>query len=288
MPISATARALNQKLKETKYRQELMNNFAQTYEQPIDERPLDDTFPQSVQREQYYLDERLVQRLTLTDTIKGELFMIHGGGFVMERSLAFNRIVTAFLKMGYAVTVPDYPLAPDDTARIQGWTLQVYQNWVQQTTGSHFIFGDSAGANIALRLAFDIRDQGLARYSAMELLSLCPDRTFSATPEQRDADLVLDADQMQQMQEDVAFTPFDFMHETNYADLGQVRFDSGENEVSVPAVEQLAETMAQEPGNQVTCEIHSEMIHDFLMWQMLPEAKVALQAVDQYFMDNKH
>ncbi|SUP59087.1 Uncharacterised protein [Weissella viridescens] len=75
--------------------------------------------------------------------------------------------------------------------------------------------GDSAGANIVLRLLLDIRENSLKIPDASALVSLCPDTTFNVSKTAAQQDLVLDPKRMRCMQNDVGYQQFDFMQQTD-------------------------------------------------------------------------
>ncbi|RRG17643.1 alpha/beta hydrolase [Weissella viridescens] len=282
--LSEVATSINQKLAEMNYRQQLMNTFEEMQRIPAENRPRALKFPSKVNQTTVAYDAHTVRRLTLTDTTQGELFMLHGGAFILPASTAFNQVAVAFMKMGYAVTIPDYPLAPAKIADIRPWILDVYQDWVAQNpTVGHYMWGDSAGANIAFRLLLDIRDAALIRPDATAFVSLCPDTTFSVPEKAAHADLVLDPNRMRRMQNNAAYQQFDFMQLADYSSLGRLRFDSGGNECVASAVSEIAQACEVAGGNEVAISVHPELVHDYPMWQAMPEAKQTLQDIHLFF-----
>ncbi|WP_419155562.1 alpha/beta hydrolase [Weissella minor] len=285
MAISNEAKILYEKLQAMHYREQLMQTFSNNLELPENQRAKSTNFPKKVQQHMYQEDGYDVLTVWLDEKpIKGDLMMLHGGAFIMPISPAFNQLVVQFLKCGYRVCLPDYPLAPTALSQSRAWLLKVYRKWFEQSEGSHFLFGESAGANLALRLLLDLERQ--EQPCATELLSICPDLSFMASPEVIANDLILDADIMRTLQGYAALADFDFktLDENKY--VGSVHFDTGGNECNVPAVKQLTQQLAYNEKNDITVTISDGMIHDFMLWQMLPEAKEAIKAVDVFFQKN--
>ncbi|MHA7611303.1 alpha/beta hydrolase [Weissella viridescens] len=284
MVLSETAASINQKLAEMNYRQQLMDTFAKMQQLPADERPQSLKFPDKVKQTTVELEACSIRRLTLTDTTKGELLMLHGGAFILPASTAFNQVALTFMKMGYAVTIPDYPLAPAGLVNVRQWILKVYQDWMNQSQAErHYLWGDSAGANIVLRLLLDIRENSLKIPDASALVSLCPDTTFNVSKTAAQQDLVLDPKRMRCMQNDVGYQQFDFMQQTDFSHIGRLRLDSGGNECVVDSVKTIAQKCELADGNAVDCIIHPCLVHDYPMWQAMPEAKATLKEIDKFF-----
>lgn len=286
MAISNEAKILYEKLQGMHYREQLMQTFRNNLELPENERANSANFPKRVQQHMYQEDGYDVLTAWLDDKpVKGDLMMLHGGAFIMPISPAFNQLVLQFLKCGYRVCLPEYPLAPTALSHSRAWLLKVYRKWFKQSKGAHFLFGESAGANLAFRLLLDLERQ--EQPCATELLSICPDLSFMASPEAITNDIILDANIMRTLQGHATVADFDFKTLDESQFVGSVHFDTGGNECNVPAVEQLTQQLAYNEKNDITVTISDGMIHDFMLWQMLPEAKAAIKAVDVFFQKNQ-
>lgn len=286
MAISNEATILHEKLQAMHYREQLMQTFSNNLELPENQRAKSTNFPRRVQQRMYQEDGYDVLTVWLDDKpVKGDLMMLHGGAFIMPISPAFNQLVVQFLKCGYRVCLPEYPLAPTALSHSRAWLLKVYRKWFKQSEGAHFLFGESAGANLALRLLLDLERS--EQPCATELLSICPDLSFTASPEAIANDLILDANIMRTLQGHAAVADFDFKTLDESQFVGSVHFDTGGNECNVPAVKQLTQQLAYNEKNDITVTISEGMIHDFMLWQMLPEAKAAIKAVDVFFQKNQ-
>ncbi|KRN76898.1 alpha/beta hydrolase [Weissella minor] len=286
MAISNEATILHEKLQAMHYREQLMQTFSNNLELPENQRAKSTNFPRRVQQRMYQEDGYDVLTVWLDDKpVKGDLMVLHGGAFIMPISPAFNQLVVQFLKCGYRVCLPEYPLAPTALSHSRAWLLKVYRKWFKQSEGAHFLFGESAGANLALRLLLDLERS--EQPCATELLSICPDLSFTASPEAIANDLILDANIMRTLQGHAAVADFDFKTLDESQFVGSVHFDTGGNECNVPAVKQLTQQLAYNEKNDITVTISEGMIHDFMLWQMLPEAKAAIKAVDVFFQKNQ-
>ena len=98
----------------------------------------------------------------------------HGGGYVYPISpLHWKFLAHMVEKYRWSVTVPYYPLAPDNNAQsITDWALGFYRQYAA-AHGSNFIMaGDSAGGGLTAATAMLAREAGLPLPS--KLLLICP------------------------------------------------------------------------------------------------------------------
>jgi acetyl esterase len=102
-----------------------------------------------------------VYRLRDAAEARPMLLYLHGGGFQLLSRRTHARFATLFAKAGYVVFNADYRLAPrhpypaatDDARRAAEFVLAQATRWGGKP-GDLTVAGDSAGANLALGLAF--------------------------------------------------------------------------------------------------------------------------------------
>lgn len=290
--VSQQAEELNAKLAAINYRQQLLTAFSQPKSSDLISAIQPQRFKLPVQQSRQAFQGGQVVTLTNQRQSQSQqtVMMFHGGGFVLAASNAFREVALYFVRAGFRVVIADYPLIPAVSASaLRAWALGAYR-LVQAQYGSLILFGDSAGANIALRLALDLSPAQVATSLAgLELFSLCPDLTFNQADVQAraQADLVLDREGIKRYQVlamgERGMEDFSFSRQASWPSLGAIRIDSGANEFMVPDVERLAAGLAANPGNQVALYVHPSLVHDFIMWQVLPEAQTTLAAIAHFF-----
>lgn len=116
---------------------------------------------------------------TATERPAGSVVYAHGGGWVNQIvSFHWRLIADIAAEAGVVVTVPIYPLVPYGTA---GQTRERVLELVRsnlETYGPTCLAGDSAGGQIALSAALQLRDEGI-RLPMTTLISPALDLTFS-------------------------------------------------------------------------------------------------------------
>lgn len=109
---------------------------------------------------------------------------LHGGAFVLDLQRIQWAIPVGMLDhvRDADVTAAIYPLAPEATWRESTtFVRQTYLDMVDQYGAENIVvFGDSAGATLALLLACALRDEGVPQPAAMVLFSPVCDGTASA------------------------------------------------------------------------------------------------------------
>lgn len=107
-------------------------------------------------------------------TTKSTLLYLHGGGYFACSPRTHRPITAAFAKLGFAVFVPDYRLAPENPfpAAIDD-AEAVWNGLVERghAPASLVVAGDLAGGGLALALMLTLRDKGQALPAAAALFS---------------------------------------------------------------------------------------------------------------------
>lgn len=102
------------------------------------------------------------------------LLYLHGGAFIFQISRYHWSLIAELSKrLGAAITVPVYPLAPEyDFHAIFGMTMKVYRGLLNEVPASDIAFvGDSAGGNMAVVMTMMAREEGLPSPAAHVLIS---------------------------------------------------------------------------------------------------------------------
>ncbi len=155
-------------------------------------RPVEDPSPGAKIRERLAITEHQVDGATVYEARPGtgdatrRILYLHGGAYCFEMTpFHWNLVAELAEKLDAHVTVPIYPLAPEnDFHRIYGVMRQVYQDVMAEDPGA-MIAGDSAGANMALVLTMMAAKEGWPRPARLALISPGLDMTM-ANPDTRD------------------------------------------------------------------------------------------------------
>jgi acetyl esterase/lipase len=114
------------------------------------------------------------------------LLYLHGGGFVLSIQPPHWQLIGRLVeRLGCAVTVPLYPLAPEhDAADARDFLLGIYRDLAGGLPARRplVLIGDSAGGNLALALAVQAREQALPAAAAVVLLSPAVDMSGQQPP----------------------------------------------------------------------------------------------------------
>jgi epsilon-lactone hydrolase len=122
-----------------------------------------------------------------TNVSKRHVIYYHGGAYVNDMAGPHWDIIGALIDAtGATVTVPIYPLAPEQNHRSAfAFLADVYRDVLTKAAASDVVFaGDSAGGGLALGQAIEFRDQNLPMPRRIILFSPWLDLTL-ADPEAR-------------------------------------------------------------------------------------------------------
>lgn len=108
---------------------------------------------------------------------RGEILFLPGGAFVFGPDAGHWRFARWLTAQGWAVTIAAYPLAPEaDHRSVDQFLHEAFARWQDRNARAPFaLIGDSAGANLALRLA--LRDR--AAVQALVLITPWLDLSLS-------------------------------------------------------------------------------------------------------------
>ena len=132
------------------------------------------------------------------------VFYFPGGSYTDQpRAVHFQFLNALAENTGSMIVLPVYPKLPDaDAETSYAAVLSFYEDFMaDQTCGTLFFMGDSAGGGMALSLAMQLRDAGIA--GPDQLVLLCPwvDVTMSNPdiPEYEKKDTALDSRQLMEL-----------------------------------------------------------------------------------------
>ncbi|TIT88083.1 MAG: alpha/beta hydrolase, partial [Mesorhizobium sp.] len=110
------------------------------------------------------------------------ILYLHGGAFVFQIT-SYHWVLIAEMaeRLGFGVTVPIYPIAPEHNFHdMFGMVGEVYRRMLQQTDAEDIVFmGDSAGGNMAVVLTMMSAEKGLPAPSRHVLISPGLDMSLS-------------------------------------------------------------------------------------------------------------
>jgi acetyl esterase/lipase len=110
------------------------------------------------------------------------ILYLHGGAYVFEiTSYHWNLIAEMADRLGFGITVPIYPIAPEhDFHDMFGMVGEVYRQMLDETKAGDIIFmGDSAGGNMAVVLTMMAAEEALPLPSRHVLISPGLDMSLS-------------------------------------------------------------------------------------------------------------
>jgi acetyl esterase/lipase len=144
--------------------------------------------PHARLRERFFVEQRRVAGRTVftlspRDRVaQRHLLYLHGGGYVLSIMDPHWKLIETLLdRLNCAVTVPFYPLAPEQTVGdVWAMLLPLYQALTAEIGAGHLtVMGDSAGGNLALSLAMQVRDRSLPLPARVVMISPSLDVTFT-------------------------------------------------------------------------------------------------------------
>lgn len=242
----------------------------------------------------YVAVERPVAGRFMTTVDRGEpvpyhVFMLHGGGYIMEAMTMHTDKVKAFADRGLRVTAFAYPLAPEnDMDTIHNAVEEAYMMVRELYPNDKFaVYGDSAGGGLGLNLLMRLRDKGVAdrpmksvwASPAVDLSMTNPDILKYA-----DTDKSLNYDEEKKLvtvlcgendPKEVRYSPL----YGDLTDLGDMLMFYGGGEILRPDCEVFAEKVAETAGTTVKSVMAAERFHDYLMMVAYGYAE-AIEAFD--------
>ncbi|MBX3204748.1 MAG: alpha/beta hydrolase [Labilithrix sp.] len=209
---------------------------------------------------------------------------LHGGCYLFEIDPYHWRFCAALVRtLGCEVTVPIYPLAPehgvDDALRVATAT---YRDVATRFEGRRMtLMGDSAGGGMALALAQRLDAEGLPQPKDLVLLApwvdVAMDNPAIADVEARDPWLarpgLVEAGRMYAKGADARDPRVSPLH-GELTKLGALSIFIGTRDLLLPDARLLA-ARAREAGTATTLFEYEHMVHDFMLVDLLPEAKRA-------------
>ena len=221
---------------------------------------------------------------------------LHGGGFFAHLPKSYKRFARRIAEeFGATVYVPDYrlapehrhPAAPDDC-------LAVYQALLEDGCDPRrmSVMGDSAGGNLSLVTLLRIREECLPLPACSTLISPGADLTFSGDSFSRNAarDPFIPMRALHQLVKqyvdaDSAAHPHASPMLGDFTGLPPLKILVGSTEVLLDSSIAIAES-CRRIGVSVDLEVWEQMPHVFPLFGFLPEAKVAMQDMREFF--NEH
>ncbi|WP_315923564.1 alpha/beta hydrolase [Mesorhizobium sp. SP-1A] len=115
-----------------------------------------------------------VYEIAPKDGAAKRILYLHGGAYVFEiTSYHWALIAEMAERLGFGVTVPIYPIAPEhDFHDMFGMVADVYRTMLEDTSAGDIVFmGDSAGGNMAVVLTMMMAEQGIPAPARHVLIS---------------------------------------------------------------------------------------------------------------------
>lgn len=205
----------------------------------------------------------------------GGVVYVHGGGWVSEIVASHWRVIAQIAADAQTtVVVPIYPLIPFGSAQVVRDGIADLAAQVVRDTGAVVLVGDSAGGQIVLSAAFELRDRGIIPERTV-VISPALDLTWSnpRIPEVQPTDpwlavpggkVLAEAWRGDLALEDPAVSPLF----GNFAGLGPIDIYSGVRDVLNPDAHELFRR-ATDAGVDVTLHERAGQLH---VYPLLPTA----------------
>jgi acetyl esterase/lipase len=210
---------------------------------------------------------------------------LHGGCYVYEIVKEHWWFCASIAqRVGCAVTVPIYPLAPEhEVGAVLAMVREAYRQ-AATSADEMAVMGDSAGGGMALALAQLLRDEEPALAQPAEIVLLSPWLDVAMTnPEIAEVDRIdpwlaapglAHAGRLYAGDADPKSDPRVSPLHGDLSRLGRISVVIGTRDVLLPDTRALV-ARARSAGTRVRAFEHAGMVHDFMLVPFLPEAKVA-------------
>lgn len=214
----------------------------------------------------------------------GALMFLHGGAYLFPLVDGQWGIVEGLIdRTGLPVIIPDYPLAPQHSATEAFDFVQPIIDQAQAEFGRVIVFGDSAGADLALSLAMQRRDAGARQVDGLVLYAPWVDVTMTnpEIEEVQPRDKILRAPGLEWAGRAWAgdLDPADPLVSPLYGDpsgLPPMRIFQGDADILAPDAIEFAHRVAR-AGGDVRLRIDPGGFHVYVLAvPTIPEAEAAL------------
>ena len=247
----------------------------------------------------YVAVERPVAGRFMVTVDKGEpisyhIFMLHGGGYIMEAMTMHTDKIRAFADRGFRVTAFAYPLAPEhhmDTIHVA--VDEAYALARREYPDDTFaVYGDSAGGGLGLNLLMRLRDKGDGNRPMKSVWASPAVDIALNNPDilkYKDNDKSLDYEGAKGMSaivsrgEDLTLPKYSPLY-GDLSDLGDMLMFYGGGEILRPDCELFAEKIAGIGGTSVQSVMAEKRFHDYLMMVAYgyPEAIEAFDMIKEF------
>lgn len=224
------------------------------------------------------------------------IFYLHGGGYAFNiASLHWHFIKKLIRRTGASVTVPIYPLSPENKwDSSYAMVMEAFEQAVSRHGAENIVvMGDSAGGGFSLGLSQMLRNQGKALPSKLVLLSPYLDKT-AADPMQIElekTDILISIEGVRRLGswwmregEDPAMFPASPLF-APVDGLPPMLVFAGTDEMLLADSVRL-KRKGDESGAQIELKLYDHMQH---VWMLLPipEAKKALDEIVEFLLAPK-
>lgn len=220
---------------------------------------------------------------------KTAVVYFHGGAFVSQPNIFhWNYLKKLKLKTKSKVYFPIYPKAPAFSYKISyAFLFEFYEQFLLKNKDKKIVFmGDSAGGNIALSFAEQLKAKNMRCPDKLVLFSPCLDLTLSNPQideiEKNDIDPMLSKKGLTLMyrawaKDETLTNPILSPMFGDFADIGEISLFVGTNEILYPEAKQFFEKCIQ-LGVQIKFYEKQEQNHAFPL-HPIKEAKEAFEVV---------
>lgn len=223
----------------------------------------------------------------------GIVLYLHGGGFQIGSPASHKSLICRLAAAaGVSILTPDYRLAPEHRfpAQVED-CLHVYKVLLAAGHAPEkiTIAGDSAGGNLALGLAQQVRDLGLGQPAALALISPWLDLTLrgESYTSRADKDIFSKAEALRAMARTYIGKGGDAAHplanplEASLANLPPMLVHAGDFDITLDD-STLLKARADAAGVACMLKVWPDMYHHFQVFAELPEAQESIEEIGAF------
>ncbi|WP_239257026.1 alpha/beta hydrolase [Listeria ilorinensis] len=222
----------------------------------------------------------------LQEASESVLLFMHGGAYATGSVKSRRGICFKLLKrLGYDIFSVDYEQWPEARHPKAHEDVKVAYEWLEKRYQKIYVFGESAGATLALTLVLDRKANDLPLPEKVSVfspvisqLSILPSEF---THSERDPMLIGAGEPVPYFDEPEKRDPMISPIYGNFSGFPKLQINCGSEEVKLDHAKVLY-TLCQQAGADVTLDIWNDLFHVFILFDM-PETERALDKIADFF-----
>ncbi|MFC6206602.1 alpha/beta hydrolase fold domain-containing protein [Levilactobacillus tongjiangensis] len=222
------------------------------------------------------------------------VLLFHGGAYTMQGIDSHRKLMETLVdQANLRITYVDYPLVPEatvDDTLVFAMNSYSYLR-AQYPDDQFFLMGDSAGGGLALSLLQQLKEHqeplpaGTILISPWTDLSMMnPDLKTAAKHDPYLTLATLKKIGFAYAGDHPVTDPLVSPIYGNFDNLGPIQLYFGANELLAADDERLLQKLKAAEGTPIKARRLKSMLHDYILWNKLPESKRTLKEVKQFIL----